>query len=184
MSRRNAFNPSHRRGAALLLGIFVVVTLLCGSALGQQKAAATAGTRAADEKALRDTDTAYSNAATAKDLEKCVSNYADNAVVMVAGEPARTGKAAIHEFLDKTLKTPGLSLSWQVTKVQVARSGELGYTRGVTISTTTDASGKKETTKGKYVTVWNKMPDGSWKAVADISNDDVPPKPPAPAKKR
>lgn len=57
----------------------------------------------------------------------------------------------------------------------MARSGELGYTTGITCATTTDASGKKTTVQGKYLVVWNKMPDGRWKAVHDVAKDDTPP---------
>ena len=183
MSSKNAFKVRHRRVVALTIRVFVVVTLFCGSVWAQEKPTTKAATRAADEKSLRDTDAAYSAAAAAKDVEKCASNYADNATVYVAGEPAHVGKASIHEFLEVLLNTPGLSTHWRVTSVHVARLGELGYTTGITYTTTTDASGKKTTVKGKYVTVWNKMADGTWKAVDDISNDDVPPQPPAPAKK-
>lgn len=136
-----------------------------------------------EEKALFETDTAYSAAAAAKDVEKAADNYADNATLYVAGEPAHVGKTSIREFLAKFYSTPGLSTHWSVTSAHVARSGELGYTTGITYTTTTDASGKKTTIQGKYVVVWNKMGDGTWKAVHDASNDDVSPQPPVPTKK-
>ena len=41
--------------------------------------------------------------------------------------------------------------------------------------TMTDPKAKKPVTdKGKYVTVYKKQADGSWKAVADIMNSDMP----------
>ena len=40
-------------------------------------------------------------------------------------------------------------------------------------------TGQKTEEKSKWVTVFKKQPDGSWQAVADIFNNDVPP--PAPA---
>jgi ketosteroid isomerase-like protein len=30
------------------------------------------------------------------------------------------------------------------------------------------------TDKGKYVTIWRKQPDGSWKVVEDMFNSDIP----------
>ena len=136
-----------------------------------------------EEKALFDTDTAYSNAAAAKDVEKAASNYADHATLCIPGEPAHVGKAAIRAFLEKSYNMPGLSIHWRVTGAHVAHSGELGYTTGITYATTTDPSGKKTTVQGKYLVVWNKMPDGTWKAVHDVANDDTPPEPPFPAQK-
>ena len=35
------------------------------------------------------------------------------------------------------------------------------------------------TEKGKYVTVWQKQPDGAWRVTNDIFNADAAPKPPA-----
>ena len=66
-------------------------------------------------------------------------------------------------------------------KVDVAKSGDLGYSQGTNTWTMTDPKTKKVLTgKGKYVTVFKKQADGNWKAVADIAIEDAPP---APAKK-
>src|SRR5215469_1901128 len=91
----------------------------------------------AAEKALFDTDTAYSAAAAAKDVKTAASNYADHAVLCIPGEPAHVGKAAIRAFLEKSYNMPGFSIHWRVTGAHVARSGELGYTTGITYATTT-----------------------------------------------
>jgi ketosteroid isomerase-like protein len=49
--------------------------------------------------------------------------------------------------------------------------------------TVTDPATKAATTeKGKYLTVYRKQADGSWKAVEDTFMSDAPP-PAAPAKK-
>jgi ketosteroid isomerase-like protein len=62
--------------------------------------------------------------------------------------------------------------------VDVAKSGDLGYSQGAYTMTFTDPKTKKVLTeRGKYVTVFKKQADGSWKAVADIDNEDAPPSP-------
>lgn len=46
--------------------------------------------------------------------------------------------------------------------------------------TMTDAVTKKPVTeKGKYVTIYRKVADGSWKAIQDMNNADGPPAPAA-----
>jgi ketosteroid isomerase-like protein len=35
--------------------------------------------------------------------------------------------------------------------------------------------GKAMNDVGKYVAVWKKQPDGSWKMIRDIYNSDLPP---------
>ena len=42
------------------------------------------------------------------------------------------------------------------------------------VVTTTDPQGNPVTDRGKYVVVWKKQPDGSWKAISDIFNSDLP----------
>jgi ketosteroid isomerase-like protein len=59
-------------------------------------------------------------------------------------------------------------------KVGVARSGELGYTSGTYDFSMKDASGKIISDKGKYVTVWKKQADGTWKVLLDTYNSDLP----------
>ena len=66
-------------------------------------------------------------------------------------------------------------LTWHPNSVGVARSGELGYTSGTYELSFKDASGKTIADKGKYLIVWKKHPDGTWKVLFDMSNSDLPP---------
>jgi ketosteroid isomerase-like protein len=65
------------------------------------------------------------------------------------------------------LATPGFSLTFTPTKIEVSRAGDLAYEIGDYQMTTNDKKGKPQTVKAKYVTVWGKQPDASWKALAD-----------------
>jgi ketosteroid isomerase-like protein len=56
-----------------------------------------------------------------------------------------------------------------------AHSGDLGYTIGAYEMTFNDPTGKTVSDKGKYVTVWKKQKDGSWKVLLDVFNTDLPP---------
>lgn len=136
-------------------------------------------TRAADESALRDLDAQWSKAAAAKDAEKTVSYYAENAVLMPPNAPIATEKEAIRTEWKNLLASPGYTVGWKATRVEVARSGDLAYLSGTYESTMNDASGKPVNDRGKYLEVWKKQADGTWKAVADIFNSDLPlPAPP------
>jgi ketosteroid isomerase-like protein len=55
----------------------------------------------------------------------------------------------------------------------VAASRDLAYTVG-TWQVSKKENPEEVLATGKYVTVWRKQKDGSWKAVADIGNDDPP----------
>ncbi len=65
-----------------------------------------------------------------------------------------------------------MTVSFATTQVEVARSGDIAYETGTYALTSTDKKGKATTSKGKYVVVWKKQPDGKWKAAADIWNPD------------
>jgi hypothetical protein len=54
-----------------------------------------------------------------------------------------------------------------------SKSDDMAYLQGT--YTMTDPKTKKPMTdKGKYLTVFTKQPDGSWKAIADAFNSDPP----------
>lgn len=135
----------------------------------------------ADSQAIRDGETAWAKDWEAKDADKIVSHYAPDAVLLIANMPAVKGSDAIKGSIGGMLKDPHLSLTFAPTAVVVAKGGDLAYTQGVYTMTYSDPKSKATLIeKGKYVTVYQKQPDGSWKAVEDIDNEDAPATP-APA---
>jgi len=135
------------------------------------------GTSSADtkiEQALRDLDAQWSAAAAAKDLDKTVSFYSNDAIVMPPNTSAAATKEAIRKVWQDMIASPGLVISWKATKVEVAKSGDLACVSGTYEETTTDASGKPVKDRGKYVEVWEKQADGKWKCGTDIWNSDLP----------
>src|SRR2546425_4107221 len=126
------------------------------------------------EQTLRDLDAQWSAAAGAKDVDKTVSYYAESALVMPPNASAATTKEAIRNAWKEMLTTPGAAISWKATKVEVAKSGDLAYVSGTYEETMTDASGKSVKDHGKYVEIFKKQADGTWKVVADIWNSDLP----------
>jgi ketosteroid isomerase-like protein len=89
---------------------------------------------------------------------------------MAPGEAAVTGKDAVRNELQGMMKDPALSLQFQATRVDVAKSGDLGYSQGTYTMTMTDPKTHKPVTDhGSYVTTYRKQADGSWKAVSDIA---------------
>ena len=130
--------------------------------------------RAADEAAIRAASAAWSKAATAKDLDKTVSFYADDALILPDKAPALRGDENIRKNWAPLLALPGPGLSWKTSSVVVARSGDIAYETGTYVLATTDKKGKSSDTKGKYVVVWKKQADNSWKVVVDTDNTDHP----------
>ena len=128
----------------------------------------------ADEAALRKLDDEWSKAAGSRDVEKTISYYSDDAVVMPPNIATLTGKEPIRTLWKSMLGSPDFSGGWKATKVEVARSGDLAYVSGTYEFNEKDDSGKPITDKGKYLEVWKKQADGNWKCVADMFSSDLP----------
>ena len=133
----------------------------------------------ADDKGVRDADAAWSKAAAAKDLDKTVSFYADDAVVLPPNQGAVTTKHGIRNLWKAFFDTL-TEISWKTSRVEMAKSGDMGYLIGTYEMTMKD--GTKD--KGKYCEVWKKQADGKWKVSTDMFSSDLPapgasPSPPA-----
>jgi ketosteroid isomerase-like protein len=139
-------------------------------------------TRASDEADLKQWDANWSKAASAKDVDKTVSYYAEETMVQPPNGPMLTSKADIRKVWAEMLSAPGFSGGWKATKVEVAKSGDLAYLTGTWEFKWNDASGKPAGDKGKFVEIVKKQADGSWKCVNDIWNSDLPLPVPSPAK--
>lgn len=159
--------------------IILLISLLLLSLTFACQTPAAPDTRAADENALRNLDEQWSRAAGAKDVEKTISYYTDDAIVMPQNSPPLTSKEQIREMWKSMLGAPSFSGGWKLTKVEVARSGDLGYVSGTYEMTENDASGKPVTDRGKYLEVWKKQADGNWKCNLDMFSSDLPPRAPA-----
>ena len=141
-------------------------------------------THDADVKAIQQSEAQWNQDFVAKDAARLAAHYADDAVLMVPGMPAILGKEAIQSALQPMITDPAFSLRFQATRVDVARSGDVAFTRGTYTLTMTDPQTRqKMDDHGSYVTGYRKQADGSWKAEADIASSEVPPPAPPPAKK-
>ena len=132
-------------------------------------------TRDADAKAIRDGEEAWNKDWAAKDMDKVLSHYADDANLLASNMPMASGKPAMAPILKEIMTDPNLALTFSATEVEVSKGSDLAYSRGTYFMTTTDAKTKKPATeKGKYLTIYRKQADGSWKAIEDINSPDAP----------
>jgi uncharacterized protein (TIGR02246 family) len=166
----------HRRSALLFL--IALVALVSTSAcwrlrqrdtrIEQQRLSLQRAIEA--EAAIRAATIEWSKAAHARDVDNAVSFYADDALQFVDKAPMVEGKENIRKSWQQMLALPGPGLTFATTEVEVAHSGELAWEHGTYDFATGDKAGKVTDVKGKYVVVWKKQFDGSWKVVADIDN--------------
>ena len=136
------------------------------------------------EQLLRDLDAQWAKAAAAKDVEQTIGYYSDDAIVLPPNATSAATKEAIRNVWKDMFAIPSLVISWQPTRVQVGKSGEMAWVRGRYELTMNDASGKPIDDRGKYLEVWEKQTDGNWKCAADMWNSDLAASASAPPEKK
>ena len=112
-----------------------------------------------------DTEKEFSDLARKEGIPAAFLAFAAEDAVLMRNNTLVIGKEALKESFRGSPKN--VSLSWQPDFVDVAESGDLGYTYGKFIYTSTDSLGKKSVQEGVFHTVWKRQADGSWKFVWD-----------------
>ena len=131
----------------------------------------------AEEAVLLKTDSIWSTLGTnSKDVEKIVSYWSDDAVVIPPGEPPVRGKDALRKMVGDLTNIPGFSISWKSSEVHFSPDGQLAYMYGENLFSMNDSTGNKIAIPGRGFTIWRKETDGNWKCVVDIWNNPPPAK--------
>ncbi len=129
----------------------------------------------ADVAAVRSVEAAWVKDIAAKDVDKFVSYYSDDASVLLPNEMMISGKESIKAAFKPMLADPNFALTFQSTRGEASKSGDFVYVIGTYSMTTSSPRDQRPVTdQGKYLTVFKKQADGSWKAVADMLNTDLP----------
>jgi ketosteroid isomerase-like protein len=109
-----------------------------------------------------------------RNADQMVSAYSADASLMFSNSPTLQGED-LRTAIRALAADPNFSIQFSTDRVEVAKSGEIGYTRGTYTMTMSDRDTKKVLReKGKYVTIYSRQADGSWKMMEDISNADAP----------
>jgi ketosteroid isomerase-like protein len=127
-------------------------------------------------RAIDDINARFSASFMRGDVAGLASTYADSAVLMLSDGPAVEGGAAIRQAFTQFLAdvtVPNFKLTTRDVMILPYTFIERGAYE-MTIHPKT-GTGADVVAKGKYLTVWEQQPDGSWKIVRDISNSDNPP---------
>jgi len=127
----------------------------------------------AHAKALAKLDDDWAKAAATRDVDRVASFYAEDAIAYPPNEPMAVGRAAARKVWASYFADPTFKISWKTVHAGVAKSGDLGFTTGTYEDSFKGPDGKLVSEKGKYVCVWKKQKDGTWKAIHDTWNADT-----------
>ena len=145
-----------RSALVFCLITFAMLTATCGPS-------GEIDNRAVDAAALQKTDEEWSAAASRKDVAATVAFYAEDAVMLPPNAPIVADHNSIRQAWVAILGPNTTSISWRASKIEVAKSGELGYLYGTYQDSVQDPNGGppiRDT--GKIVEVWKKQADGNW----------------------
>jgi ketosteroid isomerase-like protein len=151
-----------------ILLLSAILGVICGCASPRFDAAAERTT-------LLRRDAEWADAAKAgKDVDRIVSYWSDDALVIFPGQPTIEGKSAIRAYVASSLKVPGFSIHWVSEKPEFSPDGKLAYMRGTDQLTVPGPDGKPTTLHLRGISIWRMDADGQWRCVADISNEEPP----------
>jgi uncharacterized protein (TIGR02246 family) len=166
----------------MLLSVVPFMTLACSNAgdtaATSDSAAGVAAATSADAGAVRaaidSANARFLDALKRNDTTALANNYADDAIVMMGNMEAWRGREAVRKgFAGMIAQMPVKDFSFRTEDVMVG--GDLAVETGSYEGTFQAKDGKEMKDKGKYVVVWKRQADGSWKIVRDVANSDAPP---------
>ena len=123
--------------------------------------------------ALMQADRDFDKATAAKGVDGWVSFFAEDGKMYGRGGDLVTGRAGIRELMAPRFADPKATLRWEPTFAAVSKSGDLGYTTGKSKGRTVE-DGKLMEREGRYLSIWRKQKDGSWKVEIDHGNAGPP----------
>ncbi len=158
------------------MALLVLAAALAGYMIGSRRTLVAQAARGDTVETLKQIDRDFDATTAREGIEGWVSYFADDGIMMPGGHDMVVGKQAIREYETKAFAIPGFALRWE--PIDGGVSGNLGYTYGVFKTARNGPNGEQVFSYGKYVTIWKRQADRSWKVAVDIGNAS-----PAPEKK-
>jgi uncharacterized protein (TIGR02246 family) len=164
--------------------LWAATLLVCAGVAGCRAAApaaeAASGPSAltpAEEAQIRAADSLFAVGTNTGDADRVAGVYAEDALLMPPNAPPIKGRAAIREFWNGLLQPYAVVITLGTD--QIEGRGDLAYVVGhYRFVTTPKAKGTPAMSPedGKFLEVFKRQPDGSWRYVADMYSPNAAPK--------
>ena len=165
------------KAKALLSAVVLLISTVVQAQSNQSKKENAAATKStvnglapADVELIRMASRTFVETALARDWPKWAALFTDDAINFAPGEPVIIGRKAIETWINRFPKIKSLT----VDPIEFQGFGELAFVRGRYALTTTAPNQPDTVDAGKYIEVWRRQSNGSWKIFRDIFNSDLP----------
>ncbi len=118
--------------------------------------------------AIEESNAMFVQAYNRGDAAACAANYFEDGALLAPNEPTVLGKQAIEGFFKGMIEELGGTGAIEI--VEFGAEGDLAYQ-----SATYAFEGNEGSDAGKFVEVFKRQADGSWKIRLTIFNSDNPP---------
>jgi len=108
-----------------------------------------------------------------QEVERILSFWTDDAVVIPPGMPIVRGKGALREYVNAALAIPGFHITWTSSAASLSPDGQFAWLLSANAVTMPGPAGKMVTTRGRAVTLWRRDQDGEWRCAVDIWNEQT-----------
>ncbi len=154
-------------------GIRLVIALAAAGvsgACGRQ----SAGSTQADTDAIKRVNQEWTAAIKAGNVEGMMAPLTSGVVLLPPNEPAASGPEAVRAWSQRMADQVAFTEATSVLD-EVEFAGDWAFTRGTFHGTfQPKAGGASASDVTKYILLWRRQPDGSWKIARDIWNSNNP----------
>lgn len=134
--------------------------------------------RGADIRTIKESELLWVRNWSIRDVDRILAHYSEDAIWMAPHFPLANGREAIREIVQRLVEDGNLAITFDASRVDTARSGEVGYAQGTYTMTMTDPLSKRAVTdQGSYLRIYRKEPTGAWRVIQEINTSsptDVP----------
>lgn len=105
-----------------------------------------------------------------RDVDRILSYWTEDAVVLAPGLPSVVGKVALRKYVEDSMKIPGFNIIWESKDATFSPDGQLAYMISRNEVTFNAPDGAPSTVEGRAVTIWRRESDGEWRCAVDVWN--------------
>jgi uncharacterized protein (TIGR02246 family) len=124
------------------------------------------------EQEIKNGATRFEAAFNQRDAAALAADYAEDAVLLPPDSPAERGRQAVESGYQEVIEAGWKNMT--LGSIEIGSDGDLAYHIGTYAADVPTKEGTSNRVKGKFLDVYKRQGDGSWKIQATMFNSDEP----------